>query len=218
MRKQSFFIIAILSISFFIQSCDGLQTDGVGDPITEEFELDNFDEFTVDGSMDVKLTQGPEQKVFVTAQPNILDLIRTRVNNGHWKITYTRPVNIDRKTIIEITLPDIRRMEIDGSGDITGQNDFDLDNLDIRIDGSGDVELFGQVENQFIDIDGSGDVDNFDLISQKTTVIIDGSGDVEVTAEVKLDVEISGSGDVKFKGDPDVDIKVDGSGEVIDAN
>lgn len=217
MRKQSYFLIAFLSFSFFIQSCD-FQTDGVGDPITEEFTLDEFDEFTIDGSMDVKLTQGAEQKVLITAQPNILDLIRTRVSNGHWKITYTRSVNLDRKTIVEITVPDIRRMEIDGSGDIIGQNDFDLDNLDIRIDGSGDVELFGQVENQLIEIDGSGNVDNFDLISQKTTVIIDGSGDVEVTAEDKLEVEISGSGDVIFKGNPDLDIKVDGSGEVTDGN
>ena len=89
MRKQSLFLFTFLTLSFFIQSCDSIQTDGVGDPITEEFDLDDFDEFTVDGSMDVKLTQGSEQKVLITAQPNILDLIQTRVSNGHWKIDYT---------------------------------------------------------------------------------------------------------------------------------
>lgn len=218
MRKQSIFFLTILSFSFFVQSCGNFHTDGVGDPITEEFDLDEFNEFTVDGSMDVKLTQGAEQKVFITAQPNILDLIKTRVSNKHWKIDYTKSVNLDRKTIIEITIPDIRRIKIDGSGDIEGQNDFDLDNLDILIDGSGDLDLFGTVENQLIEIDGSGDVSNFDLISQKTTVIIDGSGDVEVHAEDRLEVEISGSGDVKYKGNPDIDLTVDGSGELINKN
>ena len=219
MKKQLNLFVALLAMALFLTSCSrSFFTEGIGDPITEEFFLDDFDGFIIDGSMDVRLRQGPEQKVFVTAQPNLIDLINTNVVRGEWRIDYVESVRTNGQTIIEITLPDIRSITIDGSGDVIGLNDLNLRTLDILIDGSGDVELFGEVDKQFITIDGSGDVDNFDLLSFDTDVEIDGSGDVSVHADEFLRVNIDGSGDVRFRGNPDIQLTDDGSGDLIDAN
>lgn len=215
MRKYSILLLSILTI--FFTSCRDYIEPG-GDPITEEIFLNNFDGFTVDGNFEVLLSQGPEQRIFVTAPPDILDIINTRVNGGHWEIDYTASVRTVSKTIVEIVLPDIRQIIIDGSGDVIAQNFLELDHIDIIIEGSGDVELFGASNSQYVEIDGSGDVHNFDLLTYETKVFVDGSGNTEVTVEDFLDVIIQGSGDVIFRGFPDLFLDIIGSGEVIDAN
>lgn len=217
MRKQFIFLLPILAIGLFFTSCQDTIEPG-GDPITEEFSLNPFDGFTIGGNFEVLLSQGPEQRVFVTAPPDILDVIDTRVRQGHWIIDYNASVRNAGKIIIEIVLPDIREIIIDGSGDVIAQNYLELDHIDILIDGSGDIELFGETNTQDITIDGSGDVHNFDLLTFETRVFVDGSGDTEVSVEDILDVRIEGSGNVAFVGFPDLILDLNGSGEVIDAN
>ena len=217
MRNSFLFLLPFLALAVFFTSCRNYVEPG-GDPITEEFFLNDFDGFTVDGNFEVLLSQGPEQRVFITAAPDLLDIINTRVNRGHWVIDYTAGTRGAGRTLVEIVVPDIREIIIDGSGDVTAQNFLELDHIDILIDGSGDVELFGDANTQFIKIDGSGDVSNFDLLTYETTVVVEGSGDTEVSVEDVLEVRIDGSGDVAFLGFPDLILDIDGSGEVIDAN
>lgn len=219
MKKHNNLFVGLVLIGLFLSSCGrDFYTDGVGSPITEEIILDDFDGFIINSSIDVTLRQGPEQRVFVTAQPNLIDLINTNIVRGEWTIDFVENVRGNGRTAIEITIPDIRTIKIDGSGDVVGLNDMDLSTLDIWIDGSGDIELFGTVDKQFIKIDGSGDIENFDLLSNETEIEIDGSGDVDVTANKYLDVSIDGSGDVSFKGNPRIRLSDDGSGDLIDAN
>ena len=220
MKKHLNLFILFAATTFFLTSCDmaGIGIEGEGDPVTEEFFLDDFDEFKIIGSFDVKLTQGETQSVFVTAQPNLIDRIDTDVSGDEWKIRYVGSVNSSFQTLIEITVPDIKAIKIAGSGNVVGQNDMELDNLEINISGSGDVDLFGTVNEQEIIIAGSGDINNFDLIAQETDVTISGSGDIETTSEEKLNVQISGSGDVRYKGDPSIDFESAGSGRLINAN
>ncbi len=217
MKNLTKIFLTLLTSAFLMIGCNDDLVEGMGAPITQEFILDDFDSFILDSSIDIVLRQGPRQKVFVTAQPNIIDVINTDVINGEWNISYFESVRAGG-AVIEITVPDLRRIVIDGSGDVVGSNYMILDELEIIIDGSGDVELFGEINEQFITIDGSGDIENFDLVSYETTINVDGSGDVEVTAEDVLDVIIDGSGDVKFKGRPDIFLTDNGSGELIDFN
>ena len=219
MKKLANLFAPLLVIGLFLTSCgDDFYTSGIGDPVTEEIFLDNFDGIKINSSIDVKLRQGPEQSVFVTAQANIIDLINTNIIREEWTIDYVENVRTNGQTVIDITVPDIRTITIDGSGDVTGLNALSLATLDILIDGSGDVELFGEVDKQFITIDGSGDVENFDLLTYETEVRIDGSGDVDVLAEEYLNVRIEGSGDVRYRGNPDIQLTDNGSGDLIDAN
>lgn len=217
MKNQVISLFAFLVIALSFGSCVDMER-GVGEPITQEFDLDNFDKFTIDASMDVFITQGNEQKVTVTTQPNLMGLINQEVANRHWNIDYTRSISTSEKTIVEITLPDFRQITIDGSGNVTGQNEFDLDQLEIEIRGSGNVSLFGEVDTQVIEIGGSGNIKNFDFIADHTKIRVAGSGNVETTTEKDLNVEITGSGDVKYKGRPEIYVTIDGSGDLIDRN
>ena len=136
-----------------------------------------------------------------------------------------------------ITMTDLSYLSIDGSGDIVTDNTFKIDDIEINIngsgdiglsmdaddvnidiDGSGDVELFGTGSTLDIRIDGSGNIKAFDFPVDECSVLVKGSGDCRVYPYEYLNVRIDGSGNVYYKGNPDLDLDIDGSGDVINAN
>jgi len=140
--------------------------------------------------------------------------------------------------LIEIYVPELSRLRSTGSSQVYGESFFtqdrnmditldgsgeidfaiDTDNLDVELNGSGYIYLEGDLQTLDIEISGSGWVRSFDLESDNTDIRIEGSGSAEVNVVTDLDVFISGSGDVYYKGHPSVNAEITGSGSVIDAN
>ena len=212
-------------------------TDGDGPIITEELFLDDFDGIRVKSSINVYLTQGDDQKVVVEGKSNLIEILGRDVNGGIWEIDFEDCVRDVDEFNVYITLPLFKTIQIDGSGDVYSENtlltgdleleiegsgDIDValqaDDLEVDIEGSGEVKLEGFADDVKYRIDGSGDVNAFDLECQTADVSISGSGDVEVLVIEFLKVRIDGSGTVRYKGDPELDVDIEGSGEVIDAN
>jgi len=217
MKNQAIYLVAFLASALFFGSCVE-RIEGIGEAITQEISMASFDQFTVDGNMDVVLKQGATQKVMVTAQPEVFPILNTQINNGHWNIQYTQSVSTTEKTIVEITLPTVNQINIHSNGNVKAENALTLSDLNIQIEGNGNVELFGTVEKQYIEINGIGNVHNFDLISNETTIVSDGIGDAEIHATNSLDVTIKDMGDVSYQDSPTIEVRKDGMGDLIDAN
>jgi len=135
-------------------------------------------------------------------------------------------------------MPTIERLEVSGSGDMFGQDVFDVENIhlevdgsgsidiaiddatdvDARIDGSGKIKLEGVTNYLGSKISGSGDLEAYDLEANIGNIKITGSGDAEVTVYDELDVKIAGSGDVYYKGNPIINVDITGSGELKNMN
>lgn len=234
-------LFALLAFTF--TSCDlddinDLCEKGEGETVSRTLELESFHSIVVDVSADVFLQQGDVQSITVEGQENIIDLLELDVRNETWEIDFNKNcVRQDQDLKIFITIPDIQRLEIDGSGNLTGENLFVLDNLNLLIDGSGDLDVAVEAEEVTARIEGSGDIllegstdiaryiirgsgdiRAFDMQAISADVEIRGSGEVEVSVSDFLKVDIDGSGDVYYKGDPEIDLRVDGSGELKDAN
>jgi hypothetical protein len=229
------FILACLTI----QSCDedGFCVNGKGSTESEEYQVSNFTGVQMNLAADVYLMQGSEQQVVIEAQPNILDEMDLKVRNGILEID-TRDCIRDHKQIrVFVTLPMLEYLNLAGSGDIVTENDFVVEDLDINLDGSGDMDLSIEAEDVNIDIDGSGsielfgsgtaldvridgsgDIKAFDFPVDDCSVNVEGSGDSRVYPRDFLNVRIDGSGNVYYKGNPDIDLTINGSGDVINAN
>ncbi len=245
MKKLSFLFTLALMGSLFLTGCfiddddDGLFgcVNGNGPAVTETLDIEPFDAIHLKMSANVVLTQGDEQSVTVEGKPNIIDELERDVHNGIWDIETDDCVRDVGEMTFFITIPDLRMLRISGSGDIFSDNTFVVNDLDLRISGSGkidmaieaddveadisgsgDMVLEGLADELDIDIDGSGDIRSFDLSVRESDIMISGSGDAEVRIAELLIVRITGSGDVYFKGQPDLDVSISGSGEVIDAN
>ncbi|MFK7936672.1 MAG: head GIN domain-containing protein [Saprospiraceae bacterium] len=210
---------------------------GEGPIVERELFLSDFSSIDLDIPADVCISQGPEQIVVVEGERNIINELDLDVDNGRWEIEFDDCVRDYEGLKIFITLPFYEQLRISGSGlifstdvivaddldlRITGSGDIDValdvEDLTTRITGSGEIRLEGIAEDAEHEINGSGDLEAFDLATEDTDIVIRGSGDAEVLVADRLDVRITGSGDVFFRGNPRLDIDITGSGDVIDAN
>lgn len=211
---------------------------GEGPIVTETLDVDPFDGIDLQLSATVFITQGSPQSVTVEGKANIIDELERDVNgNGVWQIETDDCVRDLDDLRIFITVPDIRRLKISGSGEIISENVLVADNIDLEINGSGDMDvaldaddvigrisgsgkmvLEGEANDLIYRISGSGDLLAFDLLARTADIEISGSGDADVRVSDDLRVRISGSGDVRYKGNPTLDVSISGSGRVINAN
>jgi len=215
-KQISLFICLLcISISLSAQWGWGSGIRGEGPVVTKTIDLENIDGLSLGVPGNVYLTKGNKQKIEIKAQKNIIANIERNVRNGIWKIEFDKNVRNVDKLDIYITLPSFRKLAIAGSGGIIGEDAFNLDDLEISVAGSGDIDLEGTAKDLAISVAGSGDINLKNLKTENCEVSIAGSGDCEVHVSERLDVSIAGSGDVKYKGEPaKVKSSIAGSGDV----
>jgi hypothetical protein len=235
-------VISILSPACFIDIDDDDNPFGClrgnGPIVSVDLDMPEFTGINLTMPGQVFITQGSPQSVTVEAKQNIIDELELNVNNdGIWLIDTDRCVRDIDDFKVFITIPDITELTITGSGDIvsenflivndillriTGSGDLDVgleaDDIDVDITGSGNMLIEGTGDSLDARITGSGDIRAFDLEVNRAEINISGSGDAEVNVIDELDIRISGSGDVKYKGNPSIDVTISGSGRVVDAN
>lgn len=208
--------------------------NGSGRVITEDRFVADFDKILVEGSANVILRQGDDQTVEIEADDNIIPIISTNVRGGELRIKNEQRYRTNHEVNVYITIPVVSRLSIQGSGNLYGENPLAGDQLEVDIsgsgnmdiemyytrlavegNGSGDFQMFGEVEEQEIKISGSGNYRAKDLNSQSCYIKISGSGQGEVKVSDLLDVEIRGSGDIIYYGNPEIRSSIRGSGDLV---
>jgi hypothetical protein len=240
MKTKNIILTALSLVGLTLSSCtgDGICTSGDGNKETVTFHLDDFSALDLAESGIVTISQGDVQKVTVTGDGNIIDLLETDVRNGVWTVELENGCYRDYDLKIDITIPDLHSIFLSGSGkiyvnafdkqpnldiSISGSGKVELErfqdtrNLDVRISGSGDVigyDKFDVLKNLDIRISGSGNYDAYPLETKNADIKISGSGDCYTAVNNTLDVSISGSGRVRYHGNPTVNKNITGSGSV----
>jgi len=227
--------LTAVSLLFF-SACNfiGNCIEGEGQIVSQQLNLDDFNSIELHHSVVVYLEQSESKSVSIKAQQNIIDLLKTEVENENWQIQFDRCPKTDQKIEVYINNPEFKAIEIEGSGQVIGKNLLKSHELELIIDGSGDIQLEldvkelaseisgsgdlileGSSKLHDIEINGSGDIKAYDLATEETNIEINGSGDVRVNVNYALDVEINGSGDVFYKGDvKKIGSNINGSGKL----
>ncbi len=206
---------------------------GSGNVVTESRDLKPFDRIESSGCFDIEVTVGGEQKITVSFDDNLIELIETEVKANTLHIRARKSFSSRRGCRIEITVPELVEVFASGSGDISvtnleterfefglsGSGDFFVQGktheMEISLSGSGDVTAEGQTQGLEINLSGSGNISARDLKAEEVYVKISGSGDVKVFAEESFDGTISGSGRIAYYGDPEhTSSRVSGSGRI----
>ena len=238
MKKPLVAVVVFLTAAIFIfPSCE--KVVGEGPLVTQTRAVGNFSGVSSEMSGKVNFTIGPEYKVEITAQQNILDVLNTNVVNGVLHIDFKDNVRVKahEDLLINITAPyadyfrlsgsgnmnvqgDIAannlKVTLSGSGDIAVQNAAIADKVDIDISGSGNISIAnGSAINEDVEISGSGKVEIPGIDAQNAVTHTSGSGDVKLAVTKNLDAHISGSGSVYYHGNPIISTHISGSGRVI---
>ena len=135
---------------------------------------------------------------------------------------------------MEVTLPVLDEIKLNGSGHVRSISRLELNSLNINIvgsgninldvnsvntsfscSGSGNVYLTGKSENLSVHINGSGHFKGYDLTTKDADIKISGSGACEINVIDNLNVSINGSGKVKYIGNPYINQKISGSGDIL---
>ena len=227
--------VAILFLTFGNAQKHGKVT-GDGNVITDSREVGSFDNIGVSGSFDVDLVKGKEGKIDIKIEKNLLPYLITEVKDGELKIKWKSGTNIRTKKGVELTVyfKDINGVALSGSGDIVSKDLIKADNFDVRVSGSGDINLHldvnklhakvsgsgdldfkGSASNFEASVSGSGDIEAYGLQTNTADIKVSGSGGMTLSVKNELYARVSGSGDISYKGNPSKeDVKVSGSGNV----
>lgn len=231
-------VILTALLAFSLSSCflenSGYGIRGEGPVVERTVTLDPVKGITLPGSTKVFLSQGPTQQVRLVGQENVIENINLEVHGEVWQIGNKRPVWQSEPVKIYLTIETLRVIRISGSGSvqtdtrftnlnnlelkISGSGKMDLDieaeDIDASISGSGDLYLLGTASSLDFTISGSGGISASELKAKRASTRISGSGNIEVAVEDRLDARISGSGSIFYHGNPKVDSSVSGSGHV----
>lgn len=239
MRNLLIFMALVAVFVLGNRACNGFHfgfngINGEGPIQSETRTASGFNGIDLEIGADVEVTVGENYFVEISAQQNLLPVLKTSLENGALRIYCDDNVNSKEPIKIRVTAPAFDHFSIGGSGKIQVQNslraekmafniggsgeiqcpqgEFSL--LTIGISGNGDVVMGGKTNDMRIDISGSGDVNAKALTTNTLKVSISGSGTVKADVTTQLDASISGSGDVLYSGSPHINSSVSGSGTV----
>jgi len=212
---------------------------GSGNVTDKNIGFNEFKSIELSFPANLYLTQGNRQRIRVEMEDNILEDMEIDVFNDVLIIKHkdytcyanTEPINI------YVTMEQIQELSVVGSGSIVGETkivaneldvniegsgniDLDVDNnkINVEVEGSGNIDLKGESTEIHTAIIGSGKIDADKLVSETAFVEIVGSGIAEVNGQ-HLDITIDGSGLVRYKGEPDtLTHSIEGSGEITKIN
>ena len=212
---------------------------GNGKNITEKRSVSSYDYVEVSGSMNVQLVQGPEGKLVVEAEENLLKYIITEVNdNGlHIKMKkgfYIQPSLSNKAFKITVPFKEIENVSLQGSGKIYADDIIKADSFSVKLSGSGKIDLELETQKTYAsivesgdvklkghtnEIDskmmGSGDLHASGFKAKEAFATITGSGDISLYVEEFIKARVTGSGDIRYLGNPErEDKKVIGSGDI----
>lgn len=204
----------------------------------ETRNVGDFKEISLAIPAELQLTQGSKNEVIIEADEDLLEKIITEVREGKLVIKFDRWFSYKGfdKIIVYVTVKDIEKLVLSGSGEIvsktpikaddlklvvTGSGSIIIDDLSANevggfISGSGDIRVDGKSKAKVLDatVTGSGDFFASNLEFDKADLTITGSGTIKANVINELEATITGSGRIYYKGNPVIDANITGSGKI----
>ncbi|MEM7453270.1 MAG: DUF2807 domain-containing protein [Planctomycetota bacterium] len=217
---KNLFVAVVAALTISIAGCNisfngsSSGVAGSGTKKSEDREVTEFTRIVIEGVGEVEISIAEEASLSIATDDNILELIESTVEDGVLKIRPTESINPTIGPEITIATLALEGVTVDGAAalDITG----DLgESLDIVLNGAGNVEGNGSVNDLNIETNGAGNVDLEELEADSVKIVLNGAGNGTVHANSSVDATINGFGSVTVHGNPaDVNRSVNGLGSV----
>jgi len=187
---------------------------GSGNLATETRDIEDFRAIDVSGVFVVELVAQKDFSVQVEADDNVLQYIKTEVDDGVLEISTTRKIKSSSGLKVRISAPDIEKIEASGA---TKVSVADLKNTGLEVDTSGasKVSLKGESEKFVVDVSGASNIDAGELKAKAATVSASGASQVNLYVTDSLRSKASGASKIVYSGGAsDVVTKTSGAGSI----
>jgi hypothetical protein len=238
-------IIYILIFMLLATACSKMNPGdcfkSTGEVTTEARDASAFRFLHIYNNVDVFLSYGAEYSIEVHAGKNIMNGIKTRIddntlsikneNTCNWVRSYEKPLEV------YITTPTLDSIVYQASGNLTSTNQFSTDSLKLDVlEGAGTIDLnvnasrstynlhYGTVDLNvrgyshisYLYSGGYGPANLRNLRTVYTYLTNNSTNNCFVWSTLSLDVKIENVGDVYYWGDPQiVNFSGTGSGKLI---
>jgi hypothetical protein len=212
-----------------------------GDEVTEIRSVTPFHSIIMQNNVDIVIVPDTFYKMTVTCGKHLLDGIKTEIVNEQLVVSNINKCNwlrdFENKYIVEVTMPALDYVELQGSGHLNCKDTLRGDNLLVESrngtgelnmilnyksaqfklhTGPADINAKGNLNECYVYSAGNGYFRGFDLHSEHCTVNTQSTGDVQVDAQKQLGVNIEYNGDVYYIGSPPLVTKtITGKGKLI---
>ena len=239
MRKA--IVSAVMVAAAASAGCARAHGESGGPTVERNYQIGAFDRIEVAGGYKVEVHTGAAPSVHAKGAQKDLErlvievkgdrlVIHSRESRGMIHFGWGR----HSRTVISITVPQLRGADIAGSGDvridtvrgdsfagkIAGSGELLLDTVDVKtldfsIAGSGSAQgRKGRAQTVSLDIAGSGEIDTKGVASEIASVSIAGSGSIAAHASGTASGSLMGSGDIDLTGGAKCNISKHGSGDI----
>ncbi len=184
---------------------------GSGTIVSRDLPIGDVERLAIDGPVDVIVRQGATRSLTVTADDNIIGLVRARSDGGALTLDTTGSFRTRTGITAELVVPRLDKVSINASGDVRFE-DWSAREIELVIGGSGSIEMNGRTARITALIGGSGDIDLTRAQPSYVDADIEGSGSIRVPSLAKLDATINGSGTIEADRVGELDAVLNGSG------
>ena len=190
------------------------------------------DELVLAGPDTVIVTRGDKLKIDVGGDADAAEALRFTLDDGALGVMRQNDWKGDGKATVRVTLPELSKLTIAGSGTVQADRvsgdaelviagsgtarvaSIDTDDLDVTIAGSGTLEASGRARSLDLTFAGSGTASMAGLKVEAAEVTIAGSGDASFASDGTVEATVMGSGNVTVVGRAKCTIESMGSGKL----
>jgi hypothetical protein len=229
-------IILITAFSLIICSCQYLEEfeKGNGEYVSERRTFSDFNALKIGGSFEVLLQRGEQSYVQINTDENLLAFIDTEVHGDVLEITQQKKLISKKKIKLIVNYVDLNELRAMGAALIKNEGYLRSEDLIIRMEGAGIVELkiqseklevvlsgagivklAGEAQVQDLRLTGAGKLEAFDLESSVCHISVGGLGGAEIFVTDVLNAKIEGIGGIEYAGNPDeISTEINGLGKI----
>lgn len=185
-----------ISISF----SDGeSKVRGSGVKATETRTVPAFTAIDATGIGKLKVKVGGDDSLKVTADDNILPLIKSEVKDGVLVLSTQGASKSKNDIVFEVSAKTIKRLENSGTVSIDASG-FNGGDLAVETSGVGSIRLAGRVDSLKAVLSGVGSLEADALTADRVITDLTGVGSASVRAEKSMSGNVSGVGSLVWKG------------------
>lgn len=187
--------LAVLSLTI----AAGCMTRGNGEPLTEVREVEPFHAIDVGGIFQVQAKQGPERRVEIRGDSNLVPRVEVESKGGRLRAHMTGNVIPDLPLILVLTTPELDEIELSGASraEVTA---IDGASLEVEVSGASTLLLQGKSTKLEADISGASELEAATLVADDVEIDSSGASSAEVTANASLVAEASGASSIVWFG------------------
>lgn len=223
MKNFTTLFICSFFILLWFQSC-GMDRNktitGNGKIIKKEFSIQDYESIYLSGSADIVYQHRSDQKPYLQLciDENILSYVEVKIENKQLIIRPKDGGNIHPSRFrIYTNSKNLNKVKIAGSGDVHLKGEVNSKNMYVSISGSGGVASDSLYCDKIeLDISGSGGV-QMAGVANEATYSLSGSGKVRAYDFMaqKVNCKVSGSGDMFIYCSKELVSQVSGSGNIF---